>query len=114
MKLWHERSARIASLQQQVKDGQALLRGKESLRSHWARIESSALTNNPTLAEQQLWTALNRWTQLSGISIDSIAPQGKPGADASYKTLDCRIDASGSLDQLSQFLYALETDPMAL
>jgi hypothetical protein len=114
MKLWRQRSARIVMLQQQVKDGEALRRGKESLRSHWAMIQSSALTNNPTLAEQQLWTGLNRWTQLSGVSLDSIAPIGKPGADASYKTLDCRIDASGSLDQLSQFLYALETDPMAL
>jgi hypothetical protein len=112
--LWHDRSARIISLKNQVQEGEALRRSKDSLRTYWAEIQAAALTNDNTAAEQQLFAGLNRWSQFSGISIGNIAPQPKQGADVSYKTLECRVDASGRLDQLSQFIYALETDPMAL
>src|SRR5207244_4072065 len=106
--------ARITALRTQVKDGEILRHRKESLRSRWTQLQAGSLTNNTTLAEQQLFSGLNRWSQMSGISIDNVAPNWKPGADASYKTLECRVDASGSIDYLSEFLYALETDPMAL
>ena len=35
-KLWNQRSAKIAGLQKQVKEGEILLHRKESLRSRWA------------------------------------------------------------------------------
>jgi len=113
-KLWDDHSKRIVSLQTQVKEAETLRRSKESLRSRWVQIQSSALTNDTTLAEQQLFTGLNRWSQMSGIRIDNIVPQWKPGGDLSYKTLECSVDASGGIDRLSEFLYQLETDPMAL
>jgi hypothetical protein len=62
----------------------------------------------------QLGTGLNNWAQKSGIQIDNIAPNWKPGSDASFKTLECRVDVSGSIDRLTQFMYELETDPLAL
>jgi len=111
---WNQRSARIRQLQAQVKEGELLRRGKQSLRSHWAQMQASTLTNNTTLAEQQLFTGLNHWSQSSGISLGTITPQWKQGADATYKTLECRVEASGSMDRLAQFLYDLEKDPMAL
>jgi hypothetical protein len=113
-KLWHSRSAELASLKDQVNHGASLQRRKESLRQEWATIKSSALTNDTTLAQQQLLTGLYRWAQTSGIQIDNITPNPKQGADASYKILDCRVDATGSIDLLSRFMYELETDPMAL
>ena len=77
-------------------------------------MQASTLTNNTTLAEQQLFTGLSRWSQSSGISLGTITPQWKQGTDATYKTLECRVEAAGSIDRLSQFLYDLEKDPMAL
>lgn len=109
-----QRSARIETLKSQVKEGELRRRGKDSLRSRWAQIQSGALTNNTTLAEQQLFSGLNRWSQMSGVRIENIAPNWKQGADAAYKTIECRVDASGSIDRISQFLYGIETDPMAL
>jgi len=113
-KMWNDRSARIATLQKQVKEGEILRHRKDSLRSRWAQIQSGTLSNDTTAAEQQLFAGLNRWSQLSGISIVNIAPTWKQGSDAAYKTLECRVDASGSIDRLSQFMYELETDPLAL
>jgi hypothetical protein len=113
-KLWNSRSARIVSLQNQVKEGEARLRNKESLRAHWAEIQKAALDNDTTASEQQLLTELNNWSQRSGVSIVNIASQPKTGADPAYKTLECRVDASGSIERLSRFLYELEIDPLAL
>lgn len=114
VKIWNERAAHIKKLREDVKEGELLQRGKVSLRNRWAQIQSNTLTNNTTLAEQQLFNGLNRWSQLSGITINTVTPQWKQGSDSSYKTLECRVDASGSLDRLSRFLYELETDRMTL
>jgi hypothetical protein len=111
---WNKRSAQIVTLKNQVKEGDSLKHSKESLRRVWGEIKSSALTNDTTAAELQLGTGLNRWAQMSGIQIDNIAPNWKSGSDVSYKTLECRVDVSGSIDRLSGFMYQLETDPMAL
>jgi hypothetical protein len=114
MKLWNDRSARIEALKGKVKDGHAMQIRKESFRQRWAEIQTSSLTNDITAAQQQLFSGLNRWTSYSGVSIDSISPTPKQGNDPSYKTVECRVDLSGSIDRLSRFLYSLETDPMAL
>ena len=114
MAFWNKRAAQIVTLQKQVKEGQLLQHRKDSLRGRWAQIQSGALTNDTTAAEQELWVGLNHWSQNSGVSVNNIVPQWKQGSDAAYKTLECHVDVSGSIDRLSRFMYALETDPMAL
>jgi Tfp pilus assembly protein PilO len=114
MKLWNTRSARIKQLRNDVLNGESLQKSKGAIRSRWAQMQASALTNNTTVAEQQLFTGLNHWSQLSGITINTVTPQWKQGSDSTYKTLECRVDASGSIERVSQFLYDLEKDPMAL
>lgn len=113
-KLWHERADRIKTLKEEVKEGDSLKRSSAFYHRRWTQIQASTLTNNTTMAEQQLFTGLNRWSQSSGITIKGVTPNWKQGADVSYKTLECRVEASGSLDRLSRFLYDLEKDPMAL
>jgi len=112
-KLWHDRQAKIATLTNQVREGGKQQRRKDSLRSRWAQIQAGALTNDTTGAEQQLLVGLNRWSQ-SGVIVNGTAQTWKQGTDANYRTLECRVDVSGSIDRLSRFLYELETDPMAL
>jgi hypothetical protein len=112
--LWDSRSKQIAELQKKVKEGTVLQHRKDYLRSRWTQIQSGSLSNDTTAAEQQLLVGLNRWSQNSGIIINNMAQQWKPGPEASYKTIECRVDVSGSIDRLSRFLYSLETDPMAL
>ena len=113
-RIWDDRAAHIAKLQRDVKEGQGLQQRKNWLRGHWDEIQKSSLTNDTTGAEEQLWSGLNNWVQYSGVSLQNVAPTWKQGNDPAYKTLECRVDASGSLDRLSQFLYAMETDKMAL
>jgi hypothetical protein len=115
-KFWRDRSDQIADLKRKVKEGEMirLPRRKTAIREEWAGIQAASLTNNPTVAQQQLLRAIDQWSQSSGVTINSITPQFKQGADASYKTIECRVDGSGSIDRLARFLYDLENDPMAL
>ena len=113
-KIWDQRATRIAKLKRDVKEGKELQQRKNWLRGHWEEMQKASLTNDTTAAEQQLFSGLNNWVQYSGVTIQNIAPTWKQGNDPAYKTLECRVDASGSLDRLSEFLYAMETDKMAL
>jgi hypothetical protein len=112
-KVWKARSVRIAELRREVADGSLLVQREKSLRARWDTMHKNALTNNASLAEQQLLKAFDSWSQESRVSITGLTPQWKHDADE-YMTLECRVDASGDLATLCRFLYDIEKDPMAL
>lgn len=112
-KWWSARSQQIVQLRKQVNDGNALIKRGNGLRSHWDQMRTNTLPNNSSLAEQQILNAFDRWARDSGATITGIMPQWKNDTD-DYQTLNCRVDASGNLGTLSQFLYDIERDPMAL
>ena len=113
MKFWDSRADEIKTLRNEVKHGESLKRSKDSIRAQWAEIQAATLSNNTSVAEQQLYKGIDRWSEVSGVTISSITPQSKQPSD-DYKTIECRVDASGSIDRVCQFLYELEMDPMAL
>lgn len=113
VKLWGARSARIVELRKKVNDGEGLLRRDEGVQVRWSQMQSNTLPNNASMAEQQLLAAFDKWSQDARISVNSITPQWKRDSDE-YRTLDCRVDASGSVGTLGRFLYNIEKDPMAL
>jgi hypothetical protein len=113
VKLWRARSARVVELQKKVKDGDAMLRRDAGIQSRWTQMRSNTLPNNPSMAEQQVLGAFDDWSRNSRISVNSITPQWKRDGD-DYTTLECRVDASGSVGTLRTFLFLMEKDPMAL
>jgi hypothetical protein len=113
VKLWQTRSARIAELQKKVKDGDALLRRDAAIQTRWSQMRANTLTHNPSLAEQQVLGAFDDWSRKARISVNSITPQWKREND-DYTTLECRVDASGSVGTLRSFLFEMENNPMAL
>ncbi len=112
-KAWKARSEKIAELRQQVEKGERLLKHEESYRTNWAQMQTNTLPHNPSLAEQQVLQAFDKWSQDSRISVNSITPQWKRDSD-DFTTLQCRVDASGTVGTLSRFLFNIEQDPMAL
>jgi len=111
--LWSSRSKQITLLRKQVEDGRQLLRREQGLRSRWAQMRTNTLPTNPSLAEQQLLKALDRWSQDSRITVTSYGLQSKHDADE-YMTVQCRLEASGNMEKVTHFLYDIEKDPMAL
>ena len=111
--LWSKRSKEIASLRTQVFEGNSLKRRSQAIHGRWDEMRANALTNNPSLAQEQVLKAFVNWAQESGVSLNGISPQWKNDSET-YKTLACRVDASGTLWTLSRFLYDVEQGPMAL
>jgi len=112
-KWWSARSQQIVQLRKQVKDGNLLKRREAGIRDQWENMRTNTLPNNSSLAEQQVLKAFDTWSRGSGATITGIMPQWKNDVD-DYQTLNCRVEASGNLGTLSQFLYDIEKDPMAL
>ncbi len=110
---WRQRSARIQELRKKVANGKWMIQREMSLRTRWDFMQTNALPSNISVAEQQLLKAFDGWAQESRVTILSIGLQRKREAD-DYLSLDCRLEASGSLGAISQFLYAIERNPMAL
>jgi len=110
---WKDRSTQIANLKKSVTQGQSLLERERSVRSLWARMRTNTLSSETSVAENQVLKSFERWSEESRISVTSIKPQWKRAAD-DYMTLECRVDAFGSMSTLTHFLYSVERDPLAL
>jgi hypothetical protein len=114
LKSWQARSERITDLRKKVADGEKLLQRADALSLRWAQMQTNALPrNNNSLAEQQVLKAFDKWSQEARISVNSITPQWKRDSEE-YQTLECRVDASGTVGTLARFLFDVERDPMAL
>ncbi len=112
-KWWSERAQQIVKLHAQVGEGNRLRSHAADIRGQWEQMRTNTLPNNPSLAEQQTLKAFDTWSRDSGATITGITPQWKSDSD-DYQTLNCRVEASGNLANLSQFLYDIEKDPVAL
>lgn len=112
-KAWDARSARIASLRKQVADGELLLQREVGIRERWQQMQSNSLPSSVSLAEGKMLGAFDRWSRDSQISVTSVKPQWKRSAD-DYASLECRVDATGSLSAITRFLYEIEQDPLGM
>jgi len=118
-KSWKARSERIAKLRQQLAAGEQLLqresgvRGQTGLRAEWQQMQSNALPSSVSQAEGKMLEAFDRWSRDSQISVTSVKPQWKRNDD-NYASLECRVDATGSLSAITRFLYEIEHDSLAM
>lgn len=112
-KLWKSRQAAIVQLRQQVSSGRVLIRRGDIIRNEWAHMNADALPPQASSAEQDILRGFDRWSQASGVNVESITPQWE-NDEPDYSTLDCRVDASGNLFTLTRFLYQIESDPMPI
>lgn len=110
---WKARSTKITALRKQVGDGEKLLKRADALTSRWSNMQTNALPNNNSEAEQKVLGSFDKWSQDARISVNSITPQWKRDSE-DYTTLECRVDASGTVGTLAKFLFNVERDAMAL
>jgi len=110
---WSDRQAQIKDLRAKVSEGKTLIQRETVVRNRWSDMSTNALPDNSSLAEQQVLKAFDTWSRETGAEISSIMPQWKNDS-TNYMTLNCRVEASGSLGTLSQFLYRIEKGPAAL
>jgi hypothetical protein len=109
---WKARALRVAELKKSVTQGTQLLDREVSLRAKWDNMRTNTLSGDASAAENQLLKAFDRWSQESRVGISSIRPQKRTAED--FETMECRVEAFGSLPALSRFLYEIENDPLGL
>jgi hypothetical protein len=109
---WKARAARVAQLKKSVTQGTQLLERESSLRNRWAAMRTNALSGEESAAGNQMLKAFDRWSQESRIGISSIKPQKRTTDDS--ETMECRVEAFGSLPALTRFLYEIEQDPLGV
>jgi Tfp pilus assembly protein PilO len=110
---WKTRQTQVAKLRLEVNNGRMLIRRESAIRDRWNQMNINTLPARTSAAEQEVLKAFDSWSQDSGASITSIMPQWKSDTQ-DYKTLDCRVEASGDLATLCRFIYDVEKGPMAL
>jgi Tfp pilus assembly protein PilO len=108
---WSARQKQISDLHAEIKDGGQMIKRESVIRNHWQDMQASALSSDMSQAEQQFLKAMDGWSHDSGAEITSIMPQWKNDG-TNYITLDCRVETSGDLNSLSQFIYQIEKGPM--
>jgi Tfp pilus assembly protein PilO len=110
---WSARQTQLKELRTKVTEGGQIIKREAGIRSRWTEMQANALPANTSLAEQKFLTAVDGWSRGSGAEVTSLMPQWK-NESTNYLTLACRVETTGNLDTLSQFLYDLEKGPMAL
>jgi hypothetical protein len=111
--LWQARAKEIRELQGQIRRGAATIRNEPGIRGKWDLMRTNTLPNNQSAALEQISKAFHDWAEESGASLNGVTPQWKSDSDE-FKTVVCRVDASGTLWMLSRFIYDIEKDPMGL
>lgn len=110
---WKNRSGEIAKLRESYVRGNQLLNRAQVIQSWWDVRRPHVLTNDPSAAQAQLCSAIDRWAQESRATVTSVKPAWKR-LEGDAAVIECRIDSSGDLQSITRFLYNLESDPMAL
>lgn len=110
---WKSRGKSIADLRKSVASAKAVIARERFTRSRWDNMRTNSLPQEESEAENQVVRAFDDWSQASQIGIGSIKTQLKP-KDDSHMTVECRVDAFGSLQTVTSFLYDIEKDAMAV
>jgi len=111
--LWQARAKEVKELRGQIRRGSATIKSERVIYGQWEQMRTNTLPNNQSTALEKISKAFHDWAEESGASLNGVTPQWKSDSDE-YKTVVCRVDASGTLWMLSRFIYDIEKDPMGL
>ncbi len=112
-KTWQAHAAEIAKLKKDVARGRGVIETGPRAERRWKEMQEGALPKDAASAEQIMISSMDNWGRANSIELGSIKPQWKKGTDK-YSTLECRVDATGSISMLTRFLFELEKSPLAL
>lgn len=111
--LWKVRSSRISELKVNLTKGALLVDRGDAMRSRWAEMTQRSLPVERPAAESKVLAAVSRWTGASDIKVTSLKPRWI-ASEKEFTNVEFRVTATGSLGSIAQFLYDMETDPLAL
>ena len=107
---WKEQGERLAKLREQVQRGRQLVAREKSLRTRWDEMLRTDMPEDISVAENEVFQAISRWTLDSHVNFTNLTPQRTGGEGC--ETFECRASATGDQATLGRLLYEIETDPL--
>ncbi len=108
---WKAQGERLTELREQVQRGRQLVAREKSLRTRWEEMQRTDMPEDISLAENEVFQAIGRWTLDSRVNFTSLVPQWRAGEER-CETFECRASATGDQATLGKLLYEIETDPL--
>ena len=108
---WKSQGERLTKVREQVQRGRQLVAREKSLRSRWEDMQRADMPEDISLAENEVFQAIGRWTLDSRVNFNSLVPQWRAGEEG-CETFECRASATGDQATLGKLLYEIETDPL--
>jgi hypothetical protein len=108
---WKDQGERLTKLREQVGRGRQLVAREKSLRARWDEMLRSDMPEDISIAENEVFQAIGRWTLESRVNFTNLVPQWRAGEEES-ETFECRATATGDQATLGRLLYEIETDPL--
>ena len=108
---WKEQGERLTKLRQEVQRGRQLIEREQSLRGRWEEMQRTDMADDNSIAENDVFQAISRWTLDSHVNFKELIPQ-RPAGDEGCETFEYRATAVGDQATLGRLLYEIETDPL--
>jgi type II secretory pathway component PulM len=89
-------------------DGDGKLRNSTNARRNWKRFTSSNVADNAPAAESQLLNHVREWMQGSGLTLNAIKP-ARSDREKNFDKITINATAAGGMEQVSRFLYSVQT-----
>ena len=99
---------RLRTANTEITEAQGLFGLDLSARRAWKSMAGATLLDNAPAAESQILNRVREWEQSAGLSVTSVKPQ-HVGEEQGYQKINVQMTATGNLQQVSRFLYAVQT-----
>ncbi len=110
---YQARADRIAELEADLAESEALLERAPSLEARWREMRDAALSPAASEAEQAVLQSVNAWASDSRFRLASIKPRWVT-VDSEHRLLEVQVEGAGDMAALARFIYGLESDPLPL
>lgn len=101
-------SSRVDAAQLALNDATQTMQMDQHVQRVWNDLAGSALLSNATDAEGQLLNRARQWADASRLSLQSLKPERSENQHG-YQKITVRVTATGTMQQVSRFLYAVNT-----
>ncbi len=103
-----EADARIEAAQDSLIETNHLFQRELAARRDWKTQAGDTLPSDAPSAQIQLLNLSRDWGQSAGLSLASLKPE-RDEKEQGYQKITIRVTATGSMRQVSRFLYSIQT-----
>jgi len=99
---------RIDSASEELIGARSLIKTSRDKGRDWAKMSGKGIPQNASQAESQVLNSVREWAQDARLSLSSVKPE-RTEKEKDYYKITFRATASGTMQQVTRFLYSVQT-----